>query len=190
MVIFCSEHGRAGGRLRADVVVADARQVTVGRPVRGHADHRGRGQLGGLAGHAGRGHRAAAGRRAARQAGPEEHNTVEHDTVGHLVDYRGRRARPVRAVRRLGTVRVRRRRPRPVGPVRGPVIGRDRRRRHFHRRAHVHRRNRRGTYRIHFIIIMRVAIFRKTQYIYRNVIGKPVGVVWGSSKCSIKNSTG
>lgn len=119
---FRSEHGRSVRRLRADVVVADPDQIAERRDEH-RIHHGGRVELGGFAGHAGRGHRTDIGRRAAGPVRPEEHDPVEHGTVGHLVDRDCRDERPVRAVR-------------------GPRVGRNHRRDHFHRCAHVYRRNR------------------------------------------------
>lgn len=118
--LFCSEHGRASRRLRADLVVADVGQIEERRMGRRRADHGRPSQLGGLAGDAGRGRRPDTGRRAAGQAGPEEHDPIEHDPVLRLLDDHRVRAQPARSVRRSR-------------------VGRRRRRYRIHRRSHVHR---------------------------------------------------
>lgn len=139
----CSEHGRAGRRLRADVVVADAGKAEKRRLGRRGEDHGRPGQLGGLAGDAGRGHRADTGRRAAGQAGPEEHDPVEHGPVRRLLD--------------RGRLRAQSRR-----PLRRPRAGRRRGRHHLHRRTHVHRRDFRGVYhRVSWLVFVSLGPVRR-----------------------------
>lgn len=124
--LFCSEHGCASRRLCADLVVTDVGQAEERRMGRRRADHGRPSQLGGLAGDAGSGRRPDTGRCAAGQAGPEEHDPIEHGPVHRLLDGRRVRAQPAR-------------------PVRRSRAGRRRRRYRIHRRAHVHRRDIRGT---------------------------------------------
>jgi len=119
----CSEHGRAGRRLRTHMVVTDSSEAS--RRRHGHEDHKRRILLGGFAGDAGRGHRTNPRRGPAGPVGSQVHDSLEHDTVGDLMDHH-----------RSG--------PRPLCVVRGSGVGGYRRRCHFYRSANVHRRNSRG----------------------------------------------